>query len=299
MKKYIKPLTLIAIATAITIMGCKKTEYSFGEIKTPNSLALTTNIIGTSVALPNGDGTGNVTITATANTVLSYNINYGDGTPIEVVPTGKITHKYALPGTSDYTITVTAIGTGGSTSTISKKITVFVDHTIPPAILNALTNNGTSQVWVTDQSAPGHVGVGPAAEFSPIWYAAAPGSRDACLYDDEITFTKTGDNKISMKVDNKGQTFIIAAATAFYSQVGGDNCYNVTTATKPLAFAEATSASTSANSTREQFTVPGDGIINFATGGTTYEILEITPTTMHIRNIGVDGNSWYQKLKVK
>ena len=299
MKKYIKSFSIIFCSATLAITACKKTEYSFGEIKTPVNLTLTTNVIGTSASLPNGDGTGNVSITASANTVLSYNINYGDGTPIEVVPTGIITHKYAQPGTADYTITVTAVGTGGSTSTISKKITVFVDHNIPAAIMNALTNNGTSQVWITDQSAPGHVGVGPAAEFSPIWYAATPGSRDACLYDDEITFTKIGDNKISMKVDNKGQTFIIAAATAFYSQAGGDNCYNVTTATKTLAFAEATSASTTANSTREQFTVPGDGIVNFATGGTTYEILSITPTTMHLRNIGVDGNSWYQKLKVK
>jgi hypothetical protein len=30
-----------------------------------------------------------------------------------------------------------------------------------------------------------------------------------------------------------------------------------------------------------------------------YEILELTPTTMHLRNIGIDGNSWYQKLKKK
>lgn len=299
MKKYIKSFSIFLYTAAFILTACKKTEYSFGEIKTPTNLTLTTNVVGSSTALPNGDGSGNVSITATANTVLSYNINYGDGTPIEVVTTGIVTHKYAQPGTSEYTITVTAVGTGGSTSTISKKITVFVDHNIPAYIMNALTNNGTSQVWVTDHDAPGHFGVGPATDFSPIWYAAAPNTREACAYDDEITFTKIGDNKIAMKVDNKGQTFIIAAATSFYAQSGGDNCYNVTTTTKTLAFAAATSTSTSVNSTREQFTVPGDGIVNFATGGTTYEILSITPTTIHLRNIGIDGNSWYQKLKVK
>jgi hypothetical protein len=62
---------------------------------------------------------------------------------------------------------------------------------------------------------------------------------------------------------------------------------------------EATTASTSANSTRIQFTVPGNGIINFGTGGTTYEILLISATGINLRNIGADGNSWYQKLKNK
>jgi hypothetical protein len=68
---------------------------------------------------------------------------------------------------------------------------------------------------------------------------------------------------------------------------------------KQLIFQNATSNSTPAQSTRIQFTVPGNGIINFGTGGTAYEILEITPTTLHLRNIGIDGNSWYQKLKLK
>ncbi len=45
--------------------------------------------------------------------------------------------------------------------------------------------------------------------------------------------------------------------------------------------------------------MPGNGIINFGTGGNTYEILEITENTMTLRNIGSDGLAWYQKLKVK
>ena len=61
----------------------------------------------------------------------------------------------------------------------------------------------------------------------------------------------------------------------------------------------ATSQSTTANSTRIQFIVPGNGIINFGTGGNTYEILSITATSINLRNIGIDGNAWYQKLKNK
>ena len=47
---------------------------------------------------------------------------------------------------------------------------------------------------------------------------------------------------------------------------------------------------------RDRIFHPGNGIINFGTGGTTYEILSITDTQVHLRNIGADGNSWYQKL---
>ena len=201
--------------------------------------------------------------------------------------------------TADYTITVNAVGTGGSLSTISKRIRVFVAFQIPATILNALTGT-SSRVWITDKDAPGHFGVGPSDAFSPIWYAAGPNTREACAYDDEITFSRDAANRVTMTVDNKGASFSIGASSAFYGFSGGDNCFTINAGgNKLLAFQDATSASTPAQSTRVQFTVPGNGIINFGTGGRVYEILEITPTTMHIRNIGTDGNSWYQKLKVK
>jgi hypothetical protein len=160
--------------------------------------------------------------------------------------------------------------------------------------------NGSSQVWVTDRTTPGHVGVGPADGFTPSYYAAAPNERAECLYDDEITFTKNANNTVSMSINNKGQSFFIGAATAFYGKSGGDNCYDIdVSGTRNLTFMDATSASTSANSTRIQFVVPGNGLINFGTGGNTYEILSLTSTQIFLRNIGIDGLAWYQKLKVK
>lgn len=294
----IKSITTIFLAILICFSGCKKEKYSFGDIKAPTSLTLTTAIAGVDAANPNGNGTGNVTITATSADVLSYNIDFGDGIT-KVVPSGSLTYKYSNPGTYDYTITVNAIGTGGSVSTISKKIKVFVAFEIPPAIIAALTN-GSSRSWITDKDANGHFGVGPSDQFAPIWYAASPNSREACAYDDEITFSKDPLNRISMAINNKGASFSIGASSAFYGFGGGDGCYAINTGgTKQLAFMDATSNSTPANSTRIQFAVPGNGIINFGTGGTTYEILSISGTSIHLRNIGIDGNSWYQKLKVK
>lgn len=295
----IKSATVLFFIAAVYMVGCKKTEYTFGELKAPSNLTLTTAITGVDAANPNGNGSGIVVITAVASNALTYIIDFGDGRPVQRVPSGVISYKYNSTGTNDYTITVNAVGTGGIISTITKKIKVFVAYEIPLTILQPLTN-GSSKVWITDKDAVGHFGVGPTDQFAPIWYAATPNSREACAYDDEITFSKDANNNVFMSVNNKGENFSIGAASSFYGFNGGDACYAVNTGgNKKLSFSEASSASTTANSTRVQFMVPGNGIINFGTGGTTYEILAITNTSINLRNIGADGNAWYQKLKNK
>ena len=296
-KNFIKTGLLI-IAVAIGFSSCKKDEYAFGTIKVPANLAVTAVIEGKDAANPNGNGTGKVLITVTSSYALNYKIDFGDGTS-QMVPSGVITYKYSNPGTNDFVITINAIGTGGATSTISTQLKVFVNFVIPPAILQDLTG-GSSKIWVTDNDATGHFGVGPSNEFSPIWYAATPNSREACAYDDQITFSKDIIDRVSINVNNSGQSFSIGAATTFYGVSGGDGCYNINTGgTKQLAFSNATSGSTPAQSKQIEFVVPGNGIINFGTGGVRYEILDITATQLKLRNIGADGNSWYQILKKK
>lgn len=298
MTTKIKLLITLFLTAGVLFIACKKTEYKFGDLKAPTGLTLATTIAGVDASNPNGNGTGMVTITAAATNALTYNIDFGDG-KTQVVPTGTINYKYTNPGTYEYTITVNAVGTGGVISSVSKKVKVFVAFEIPAAILQSLTG-GSSKVWITNKDVVGHFGVGPNDQFAPIWYAATPNSREACAYDDEITFSKDANNNVFMSVNNKGDNFSIGAASAFYGFSGGDACYPINTGgNKKLAFMDATSASTPANSTRIQFTVPGNGIINFGTGGTTYEILAISATSLSLRNIGADGNAWYQILKNK
>ncbi len=297
-----KNIFTLLLAFIIGFSSCTKEKFSFGDIKAPTGLTINTVIAGVNASNPDGDGTGYVVITAAASNSLTYNIDFGDGTK-QIVPSGSINYKFTNPGTNEYTIVVNAIGTGGEMSTISKKIKVFVAFEIPTNIVQSLTN-GSSKIWVTDKGAFGHFGVDDPARLSSDpgawWYAATPDSRELCAYDDEITFSKDVSNRISMNVDNKGTSFSIGAATTFYGFAGGDGCYAITSGgTKQLAFSAATSGYTSANSTQVQFRVPGNGIINFGTGGVNYEILSITNTSMLIRNIGADSNSWYQKLKVK
>jgi hypothetical protein len=298
MMNKISSLSTILAAATLLISSCKKTEYNFGALKSPSNLVLNTVVVGTSTSAPDGNGSGIVQLTVTADNAITYNIDFGDGNK-QMVPSGVINYKYTSPGTFDYTITVNAVGTGGILSTVSKRIRVFVAFTIPDAILSALTN-GSSKVWVSDKDAPGHFGVGPAAEFTPIWYSADPNSRQPCAYDDEITFSKDAAGNVFMLLDNRGQSFVIGAAAAYYGLANAEDCRDINTAgTKRLSFMDATSASTPAVSTRIQFTVPGNGLVNWGVGSNTYEILSITSTQMHLRTIGVDGNAWYTKLKVK
>jgi len=214
-----------------------------------------------------------------------------------LTPLDTASHKYTTLDTNLYTITVNAIGTGGATSTISKQVKVLYQFQIPANILAEFTN-GTSKNWVVNADSSGNFGVGPASDFTPDYYQAGPNEKPACAYDGIITFTQSGPNSVTINDNNQGQSFLIAAATAFYGQSGGDGCYVVNTGgTKPIGFGTANTGG--GNSTGLQITVPGDGLVNFGTGGTTYQIISLTNNRMTLRNIGIDGNAWYQILKTQ
>lgn len=299
----------ILLAAVVGFTGCQETEYSFGELKAPSNLSFTTTIIGADNDNPNGNGSGKVFISCTADDKMSYNIDFGDGNS-SLVYTDTTTYTYANPGTEEYIITVKAIGTGGLVSTANGTVTVYVSFKIPPYIIEDLTE-GTSKVWVTDKDNAGFFGVGPGTLdaaggdltnlFTSIWWSiGANDNAKTPAYDDEVTFTKDDNDNIYMTVDNKGESFLISAATSYYGFSGGDGGYPLVTGqTVKLTFTNATSESTEDLSTRIQFIVPGNGIVIFGTGGTTYEILSITSESIYIRNIGADGNAWYQRLVVK
>ena len=119
MKNKFKLLSLFSLLVILGFTSCQKEEYSFGSMKTPTALVLTTTVAGVDNANPAGNGTGLVTINVKATDALTYKVDFGDGNT-EMVPSGVITYKYTSPGTSDYNITVNAIGTGGIISNTSK-----------------------------------------------------------------------------------------------------------------------------------------------------------------------------------
>ncbi len=293
MKKIINYILLLAFAASAFISSCKRPQYSFGPIKTPTNVVVTTAIQGASTN-PTGDGSGNISVSVTATNAIAYKIYWGTGDSV-LTTTGTATYKYTTLDTNLYTITVNAIGTGGATSTVSKQIKVLYQFQIPANILADFTG-GSSKAWMPAKDTVGNFGVGPASDFTPDYYTAQPNEKPACAYAGVITFTQTGPNSVTINDNNQGQSFLIAAATAFYGQSGGDGCYVVGTGgTKPVSFSTANTGGGS--STGIQFNVPGNGLINFGTGGVTYQLISITPHVMILRNIGSDGNAWYQILR--
>jgi hypothetical protein len=289
---------IIVLVLLIGIAACRKTDYSFGNIKTPSNIVITTAIQGANTANPTGDGSGNVTITVSATDAITYKIYFGNGDSV-LTPIGAASYKYTVLDTNTYTITVNAIGTGGAMSSLSKQIKVLYKYQIPATILANLTK-GTSKTWAIAKDTVGHFGVGPSNTFSADWYKAQPNEKPSCAYGSVVTFTQVGTNGMTINDNNNGSSFLIGAATSFYGQSGGDGCYPITTGgTKTLGFSAANSGSNSSNSTGVQFNVPGNGIIGFGTGGSTYEIISLSSTVMLIRNIGSDGNAWYQILKAQ
>ena len=298
MKSYIKFISLALFAVIFTMVACNKTDYSFGNIKTPSNLTVATVVQGANAASPNGDGSGIVNITAAAVDALTYKIYFGNGDSL-LSSTGIASYKYTVLDTNQYTITVLAIGTGGAMTTLSTQVKVLYTYQIPANIVSALTN-GTSRNWMIAKDSTGHFGVGPKTTFGPDYYKAGPNEKPACAYAGVITFTAGANSSVSMNVNNQGSSFLIGAATAFYGQAGGDGCYAISTGgTKNLGFGTANTGSSTSNSTGIQFSVPGNGIINFGTGGTTYEILYLAKGVMVLRNIGIDGNAWYQILRAQ
>ena len=176
---------------------------------------------------------------------------------------------------------------------------------VPDTALIRLLTNNSSRTWKIDTSVAVYFGVGPGNTFYPDWYQANGGDGKAlvfpCIESGATTFTFDAATKaVKVNFVKNGGVFVVNDALAFYSLSGGDQCANNLTITpnNPVTFAAATSASTPAISTRTQFTVGGNGIVNLGTGSTTYEILTINNTQLYLRAIiGGSGNAWYQRLR--
>src|SRR5512137_332327 len=109
---------LLAFVLLLTYSSCTEKNYSLGDLTAPTGLAITTEVVGQDATHPNGDGSGDVKITVTANNALSYKVDYDASNAVDLVylPTGTITKKYTTLGVNTYRITAVAYGKGGTTS---------------------------------------------------------------------------------------------------------------------------------------------------------------------------------------
>ncbi len=314
MKNNFKTLSVV-FALVFLFNSCTEKEYALGDLAAPTNLVIATEVVGTDATHPNGDGSGDVKITVNADNALSYKVDYNANDPVDLVflPTGTVTRKYTSLGVNTYRITAVAYGRGGTSTTVTKDVTVRSDFTPNPTIVTNLTG-GTSKTWVVDKSIPSHFGVGPweVASIRPQWWSASINEKVNCcncFYTATFTFTKVvASGTYTLTVASPDGAFTKTGANATLPGIpasGDEGCYSYGGGTSGFSFvpassgAPATPAAGNSASTQTSILLGGNNTyIGYGSVQKEYEILTITPTAMYLRVQGTEtGNAWYLKLK--
>jgi hypothetical protein len=306
MKSSLKNLIGILVIL-ITFNSCKKITYTLGDLTPPSNVVVTTVVQGQDASHPNGDGSGNVTISISSDYALSYKVDYDVSTPVDLVyiPSGSVTHKYTSTGLHTYTITAVVYGKGGVSSSVTKDVTVQSDFVPDPTLVTNLTNDA-SKTWVVDKSIPGHFGVGPwSGSSSPDWWSAGVNEKVACcncFYTATFTFTKVSSTSYTLQASTPNGAFTKTGSLTSLSGIpatGDEGCYNYGGGTSAFSLIPASTGISSSKSTQTSIELSGTAtFIGYGATLKEYEILSISPTAMYLRVQGTEtGNAWYIKLK--
>ncbi|MBQ4822349.1 family 16 glycosylhydrolase [Aquimarina sp. MMG016] len=178
----------IFIALNSLLFGCQEDDASVGEIIAPSNIQVSIDIVGADANNPNGDGSGTVNFSATADNAITYKFVFNGNE--EVSPSGNKTYDFSVTGISTYTITVIAVGTGGISSSTSVDVEVLVLYEPPIELITLLTTGS----WRIKSEASGHFGLGPVGANVPAEFFAAPPNDKAGvgMYDDRYIFSADG-----------------------------------------------------------------------------------------------------------
>ncbi len=309
MKRIFKYL-LGVFAVFFASYSCTETNYTLGDLTAPSNIVINTTIVGATTANPNGDGSGDVKIAITATNALSYKIDFDASTPLDLVylPDGTVTKKYTNLGVNTYKITAVAYGKGGTSSSLTKDVTVRSDFTVDPAIASSLVGAG-SKTWVVDKSVAGQMGVGPwsATSVTPEWWAAGVNEKVSCcncFYTSTFTFAKnvtTG--SYTLQVTSPDGAFTKTGSLTTLPGIpgsGDEGCYSYSGGTSAFTFVPSSSGiAASAPSTKTAILLAGNNtFIGYGAVQKEYEIMVISSTYLYLRVQGTEtGNAWYLKLK--
>ena len=150
--------------------------------------------------------------------------------------------------------------------------------------------------WRSEAETAGHIGVGPSGSTNAEWWNAnAYDKADTGLYDDRWSFA---DGVLTVDTGDDGAIFGKKAEidAAFpdntpYDADNGDNEY--------LYYIQDDYTDTFvADATNNTITFATNGNLGFFTSvaGQEFQILETTDNTVYLRNVGSEGNAWYNRL---
>lgn len=120
--------SLLALGVVTTFFNCSSGgSDGSSENDTPSNLIINHEVVGANTSNPNGDGTGVVNFSVSADNATSYRILIGSTTINST--TGIFSHTFTQSGTNTYTIYVSAYN-GSKFISASKVITVYIISTI-------------------------------------------------------------------------------------------------------------------------------------------------------------------------
>jgi beta-glucanase (GH16 family) len=124
--KMLKKILIIPILFLGALLSCSSGDSNDGSTPTNPQInvVINTEVVGTTAAMPNGDGSGLVKCTVTPSSGVSYKVDFGDGETAEPA-SGIFSHTYTTSGTKSYEIKVTVFN-GLKYYTATKPITIFV-----------------------------------------------------------------------------------------------------------------------------------------------------------------------------
>ncbi len=294
MNNKIKSVLFIFFAILIGFTSCKKEDKTFGELISPSKPVIEVQVVGKTVANPDGDGTGRVKVSVTSANAINYKFDFGDGSTPVTGTLNSTEHIYSHLGSKTVTISVIASGKAGIASTGNVTFSIRKDY-VPTAELVTMLTNDATKTWMVDSAQAGNIGVGPATSRTPEWYTAAPNEKVGLgFYDDEYTFNKTG-NIFSHKTNNSifGKKEFL---TDFDPSLTGSGDFTLT-GTPAANYTEQYAYDGVGSAEYIIFTMKGH--MGLYVGTHKYEVLTKTATQMWLRCIGNDGNAWYVKIKAK
>ena len=300
----------------VAFLACQENDYEFGDVNTPSNIIITAEIVGQDANNPDGDGSGSVNFTATADNASSY-VYYFDGVA-EASPSGLVSNRFSKVGVNTYTVVVKANGTGGVSSTKSMDVTVYSSFTdVEAESLLSGANVGDSKKWYWQADKDVHVGLGPVSddygngEFAyEAWWNGirAWDAEKSCMYDNEFVFTRTA-NGITFE-QTVGPAFIPVTYADFIG-VAGDQCHDASVATnmfglKNVSFGPSTSKAGLEGTYNNEpyrgtaFEISEGGFMGWFVGASTYDIISISNEELIVRIIedpatGL-GGAWYHKF---
>ena len=314
--KNIKNIYIVLFSMALAFLGCQEKEYEFGDIIAPSSIVINAEIIGQDVNDPdlaNGDGSGIVNFTVSADNASSY-VYYFNGVA-SASPSGILSKRFSKVGTNIYTVVVKANGTAGVSTTKSMDIEVYSSFTdIEAENFLSGANIGDSKKWYWQADVDVHVGLGPVTEdygggefaYEAWWNGIkAWDSEKACMYDNEFVFTRTADG-ITFE-QTVGPSFVPGTYAGSLG-VAGDICHDETVATsmfglKQVSFGPSTSKAAIEGSydnedyRRTSFEISDNGFMGWLVGSSTYDIISISNDELFVRIIEAgDGFAWYHRF---